>query len=136
MTGHVRWDRDAYIKRAGGPQEAERRRNALMARQGGHRLAEERRRHGLTQAKLAQAMGVTPGRVSQIERGDVATIEAIARYVEGLGGRLDLVATFGERTTTVATTEARRLAKNVAAAGHTVTDGEPGRNRVGYRARP
>jgi len=26
-------------------------------------------------------MGVTPGRVSQIERGELSTIEAIARYV-------------------------------------------------------
>lgn len=136
MTGHVRWDRDAYIERVGGSLEAERRRNALMARQGGYRLAEERRRHGLTQAQLAQAMGISPGRVSQIERGEVATIEAVARYVEGLGGRLDLVATFGEHITIVATTEARMLAKNVAAAGHTVTDSEPGRNRGGYGARP
>ena len=30
-------------------------------------------------------MGVTPGRVSQIERGELSTIEAIARYVQALG---------------------------------------------------
>jgi transcriptional regulator with XRE-family HTH domain len=46
-----------------------------MARQSGHRLAGKRKRHGLTQAQLAQAMGVSPGRVSQIERGELATIE-------------------------------------------------------------
>jgi hypothetical protein len=51
-------------------------------------------------------MGVTPGRVSQIERGELATIEAVARYVEGLGGRLDLVASFSDHTLIVATTEA------------------------------
>jgi transcriptional regulator with XRE-family HTH domain len=71
-----------------------------------HRLAEERKRHGLTQAQLAQAKGVTPGRVSQIERGEIATIDAIARYIEALGGRLDLVASFGDDTLTVATTDA------------------------------
>ena len=51
-------------------------------------------------------MGVTPGRVSQIERGEVATIDAIARYIQALGGRLDLVASFSDHTLTVATTEA------------------------------
>ena len=50
--------------------------------------------------------GVTPGRVSQIERGEVATIDAITRYIEALGGRLDLVASFGDHTVTVATTKA------------------------------
>src|SRR5438132_13760853 len=106
MSGYKKWDRAAYVERVGGPEEAERRRKALMARQGGHRLAEERKRHGLTQAQLAEAMGVTPGRVSQIERGEVSTIDAIARYIEALGGRLDLVASFGDHTLTVATTDA------------------------------
>jgi ribosome-binding protein aMBF1 (putative translation factor) len=106
MTSYAKWDRDAYIERASGIAEAERRRKALVARQSGYRLAEERKQRGLTQAQLAQAMGVTPGRVSQIERGEVATIDAVARYVEALGGRLDLVASFGDHTLTVATTDA------------------------------
>jgi len=50
-------------------------------------------------------MGVTPERVSQIERGEVATIDAIARYIEALDGWLDLVASFADHTLTVATTE-------------------------------
>ncbi len=37
-------------------------------------------------------------RVSQIEHGEVISFEVIARYVEALGGRLDLVADFGDRT--------------------------------------
>jgi transcriptional regulator with XRE-family HTH domain len=63
-------------------------------------------RHGLIQAQFAQAMGVTPWRVSQIQRGEAATIEAIARYIEALGSRLDLVASFGDHTLTVTTTQA------------------------------
>ena len=106
MSSYTKWDRAGYIERAGGAEKAEQRRKALMARQSGYRLAEERKRHGLTQAQLAEAMGVTPGRVSQIERGEVATIDAIARYIEALGGRLDLVASFGDHTLTVTTTEA------------------------------
>jgi DNA-binding XRE family transcriptional regulator len=106
VSSFTKWDRDGYVERVGGDEQAEERRKALMARQSGYRLAEERKRHGLTQAQLAKAMGVTPGRVSQIERGEVATIDAVARYIEALGGRLDLVATFGDHTLTVATTEA------------------------------
>ena len=43
-------------------------------------------------------MGVTVARVSQIEHGEVTSVEVIARYVEALGGRLDLVAAFADRT--------------------------------------
>lgn len=106
MSDHTKWDREAYIERVGGKEEAERRRKVLMARQSGYRLAEERKRHGLTQAQLAQAMGVTPGRVSQIEHGELATVDAVCRYVEALGGRLDIVASFGDHTLTVTTTDA------------------------------
>lgn len=106
MSSYTKWDRAGYTERAGGADKAEQRRKALMARQSGYRLAEKRKRRGLTQAQLAELIGITPGRVSQIERGEVATIDAIARYIEALGGRLDLVASFGDHTLTVATTEA------------------------------
>jgi hypothetical protein len=51
-------------------------------------------------------VGVTPGRVSRIERGDLSTIEAIARYVQALGGRVDLVASFADHTLAVTVTTA------------------------------
>ncbi|SRR6266702_7533102 len=103
---NTRWDRIAYFERdghdgrggEGGPRRA-----ALLPRQSGERLAGERQRRGISQARLAEAMGVTPTHVSQIERGEVATIEAVARYIQALGGRLDLVASFGDHTLTVAT---------------------------------
>ena len=41
---------------------------------------------------------MTVTRKSQIEHGEVTSFEVIARYVEALGGRLDLVADFGDRT--------------------------------------
>ena len=43
-------------------------------------------------------MSVSIARVSQIEHGDVTSFKIIARYVEALGGRPDLVADFGDRT--------------------------------------
>jgi transcriptional regulator with XRE-family HTH domain len=42
-----------------------------MADQRGHQLAEQRKRPGFTQAGLAEIMGVTPARVSQIEHDEV-----------------------------------------------------------------
>ena len=50
-----------------------------------HRLAEMRERRGLTQRQVAQAMGVTGGRVSQIENGELAGIDVLDRYVSALG---------------------------------------------------
>ena len=47
---------------------------------------------------LAATLGVSIARISQIEHGDVTSFEFIARYVEALGGRLNLVADFGDRT--------------------------------------
>jgi len=41
-------------------------------------------------------MGVGKSRVSQIEAGKVATREVLDRYVEALGGRLSLMADFGD----------------------------------------
>ena len=48
----------------------------------------------MTQLQVAQAMGVSQNRVSQIENGDVdaMTVSSIRRYIEALGGRLALTA--------------------------------------------
>jgi len=51
-------------------------------------------RPGRTQ--VAERMGVGKSRVSQIERGRVSTREVLDRYVEALGGRLSLMADFGD----------------------------------------
>lgn len=59
------------------------------------RLAKRRGALGLTQAEVAERMGITKSRVSQIERGEVSTVDVIARYVQALGGRLQISAVFG-----------------------------------------
>ncbi len=43
---------------------------------------------------------------ARVQACELATIDAVARYIEALGGRLDLVASFGDHTLTVTTTEA------------------------------
>lgn len=79
-----------------GPDVVEARKAQLLARVRGHNLAEVRRRQHLTQRQVALAMGVSVGRVSQIEHGDLSGLDVLDRYVTALGGRLGLVATFGD----------------------------------------
>src|SRR5260221_14307839 len=64
-------------------RRAERRRKELMARQRGHRLASEPKRHGLAQAQLVQPWA-SPRPGSQTERGEPAGIHAVP-YVEAPG---------------------------------------------------
>ena len=59
----------------------------------GYALAQLRRERKITQAQIAATMGVTVGRVSQIESGRVAGVGVLRRYVEALGGTLTLTAT-------------------------------------------
>jgi DNA-binding Xre family transcriptional regulator len=71
----------------------------LRAEQCAFRLAEMGRRLGITQAQVAARMGITQGRVSAIEHAKPGTIElrTLAAYVEALGGRLEIIADFGNQ---------------------------------------
>ncbi|GGO81116.1 helix-turn-helix domain-containing protein [Nonomuraea cavernae] len=42
----------------------------------------------MTQQDIAQRMGVTKGRVSQIEQGKISGQDVLARYATALGGQL------------------------------------------------
>ncbi len=68
----------------------------------GHQLAEMRKSAGLSQAQLAQTLGVTQARISKIEHGEISGIDVIRAYVTALGGTLDVVATLGDRAWKVA----------------------------------
>jgi DNA-binding XRE family transcriptional regulator len=71
----------------------------LRAGQRAWRLAEMRRRLGITQAEAAERTGVTQGRVSAIEHAKPGATElrTLAAYVEALGGRLEIIAGFGDQ---------------------------------------
>jgi DNA-binding XRE family transcriptional regulator len=62
-----------------------------------YHLVEERKRLGLTQREVAELMGVTPGRVSQIENGDldVNEVATLSRYARALGARLRIIFDYG-----------------------------------------
>ena len=74
----------------------------LRVEQRAFRLAEMRRRLGITQAQVAARMGITQGRVSAIEHAKPGTTElrTLAAYVEALGGRLEIIADFGDQRLT------------------------------------
>lgn len=90
MTGYVRWKdiRARHVERAGGEEAVEAGKQAFLAQVQGHRLAEIRRSRGLTQQDVANRMGVTKGRVSQIERGKISGQDVLVRYAAALGGQL------------------------------------------------
>ncbi len=90
MTGYSRWKdiRAGYVERAAGEQAVEAGKQELLAGVLGHRLAEVRKARGLTQQQVADRMGVTKGRVSQIEQGKISGQDVLARYATALGGTL------------------------------------------------
>ncbi|MDG4797815.1 helix-turn-helix transcriptional regulator [Micromonospora sp. WMMD1082] len=90
MSSYARWRdiRAAHVERTGGEQAVEDGKQELLATVVGHRLAEVRRARGLTQQQVADRMGVTKGRVSQIEQGKISGQDVVARYADALGGRL------------------------------------------------
>lgn len=90
MSSYVRWTeiRAEEVALAGGEAAVEAGKQELLAEVLGHRLAEVRRARGLTQQQVAERMGVTKGRVSQIEQGKISGQEIISRFADALGGRL------------------------------------------------
>lgn len=80
------------------PEEIESGALALLAQARAHQLAGARKQLGVAQRDLAARMGVSVAHISLIEHGELTSFAVIARYVEALGGRLDLVADFGDRT--------------------------------------
>jgi Helix-turn-helix domain len=71
---------------------------ALAARNRARTLAATRSRLDLTREDVARRMGVRPGRVAAIEQAEPGATEVrtLAAYVEALGGRLEIIADFGE----------------------------------------
>jgi DNA-binding XRE family transcriptional regulator len=90
MSSYTRWSdiRSEHVERAGGEQAVGAGKQELLATVVGHRLAEIRRTRGLTQQQVAERMGVTKGRVSQIEQGKISGQDVLARYAAAIGGRL------------------------------------------------
>jgi DNA-binding XRE family transcriptional regulator len=86
-------------EKAVGKAAARERREAYVR---GHQVAEMRTTAGVTQAKLAEALGVSQARISKIEHGEISGIDVVRSYVSALGGSIDVVARLGDRSWKVA----------------------------------
>lgn len=87
-------DLDALL----GPRRVAKAKAAARQKMEAMLLAEVRRQLGFTQAAVAKAMGVSQSALSQIESQDDLQLSTLRRLVHALGGELDVVARFGERS--------------------------------------
>jgi transcriptional regulator with XRE-family HTH domain len=60
-------------------------------------LEEIRKARQLTQAKLAEILGVNQGQISKIEHRTDVYLSTLAAYIEALGGTLEVRAVFADR---------------------------------------
>jgi transcriptional regulator with XRE-family HTH domain len=73
-------------------------------------LGELRRKLDLTQAVVADRLDVTQENVSQIERGEAdVRLSTLSRYVEALGGHLEISAAFPEETVALSVGSASKV---------------------------
>ena len=61
-------------------------------------MRELRRLANKSQVEVAEAMGVAQAEVSRLEGRTDAKLSTIERYIKALGGEVELIARFGERT--------------------------------------
>ncbi|MEU3561377.1 helix-turn-helix transcriptional regulator [Kitasatospora sp. NPDC006786] len=77
-------------------------RQEMLAQIRGHELAEMRKSANLTQKEVAALMGVSQARVSQIEHGQVDSLDNLRAYSAAIGGEVEVTIRRGERTIKVA----------------------------------
>ncbi|MFE6689878.1 helix-turn-helix domain-containing protein [Streptomyces sp. NPDC057743] len=73
-----------------------------IARIRGHELAALRREAGLTQGGVAAALGVSQARISQIEHGQVDSLDVLRAYAAALGGEVSVIVRRGDTAVKVA----------------------------------
>jgi DNA-binding XRE family transcriptional regulator len=104
MSSSHSYDRESFFEEFS-PDSDERAEVEAGARQlvnqsRAHRLADMRRRLGLTHAEVARRMHVRQERVSAIERAKVhvSELRTLSAYINVLEGRMEVIADFeGER---------------------------------------
>jgi len=82
----------------------EKHKQRMLAEVRAYRLRELREQAGLTQAELAERIGVGQRQVSKIEHGDLenAKIGTIRNYLEAVGGELSLEYLMGDQRMQIA----------------------------------
>ncbi len=67
-------------------------------------LRELRALAGATQREVSEAMGMDQGQLSRLERQDDSLGSTLRRYVEALGGKLEITAVLGDKRITLGRT--------------------------------
>ena len=104
VTGYARWKdiRAEHVERAGGEEVVEAGKQELLAKVPGQPACQVRRSRGMTQQDIAQRMGVTKGRVSQIQQGGGSSRTGRSRPVRHCTRRsapsVDLLRRWGHRS--------------------------------------
>ncbi|MFL1379039.1 helix-turn-helix domain-containing protein [Nocardiopsis protaetiae] len=73
----------------------------IEAERQGYALAALRKESGLTQTQVAGTMGVSQARISQIEHGQIDSLELLRSYISAIGGALRLQVVQGPMTVTL-----------------------------------
>lgn len=87
-------DLDALL----GPRRVAKARAAGRRKMEAMLLAELRKQLGFTQTAVARSMGVTQSALSQLESQDDLQLSTLRRLIRALGGELDVIARFGDRS--------------------------------------
>jgi transcriptional regulator with XRE-family HTH domain len=73
-------------------------------------LGEVRKKRQITQASVAEALGVGQMQISRLERRKDPRLSTMQRTIEAMGGRLTLIATFPDQAPVVLVTEEQHKA--------------------------
>ena len=84
-------------------------------------LKELRKATQHTQDDLAVSMGVGQGAISRLEKRDDMLVSTLQHYVEGVGGRLQILATFPDRPPLIVERLAKRTTKSPNGTGKSAT---------------
>lgn len=105
MSGYSSWAETKRRMREAQPEVSdaewhERKQAARTATEAyvlGCHLREIREEQGLTQSQVAESLGISQARVSQIERGEIHDLETMRTYVRALGAKITVCVEYGDR---------------------------------------
>lgn len=91
---------DLAKRRQPNREAVEAQKKRMLAQTRAYRLREIREQFDMTQVELAHQLDVSQNRVSAIERGDIdkTQVDTLRRYVEALGGQLEVAVSFGDES--------------------------------------
>lgn len=98
-TGRVKAARESALQRPKTAQAHHALGEQIAERMAGKQttLAQVRRAVGLTQAQLAETLGMNQGDISRLERRQNIHLTTLARFIEATGGRLRIVAIYDDQ---------------------------------------